>query len=497
MSPRPRGSVLRDRVDPVGPWGRFVDGVLGSHKPRWTYDEAANRVTQQARQSGERYITFGRYNIRNWLLGSTPRRHSWYWIADGWEGSNNAVVAAIYENKSWAAQRKNATIEEEQQPGEHHLAAADAEAHASPPTVIPVLVSDAHGQSQPLTSIEDPYLMLRRQFLAQLLSVTASAMAPSFVTIGSPNPRIDDVEHVIQQCDTNTRACWRLMHGPDMVVVPSVLTAWLPVLDSLLRTASARRRELAGLAAEGYMLGGLVTVLQGHYDRAEMLCQQAVQYAEMAGSPNLTVAALKHLATKYHDARYPLLTLTTYERALPHIQDASPLLRSRTHLGLALAHAQVGNRTNAERHLGLAHEQFPDQPEQDPAYVYADARRASLNHYGGLLHMIHDRPDLAWQTLAEAVAQPAASDVPERTVIEIINAQAHAAIAQRDVGLAVEHVETSIHRARGLGSLRRIRESAELFQQLMGRWPNDARVKLLRELFASTDAAPALEPGND
>jgi hypothetical protein len=497
MSPRPRGSVLRDRVDPVGPWGRFVDGVLGSHKPRWTYDEAANLVTQQARTAGERYIRFDRYNIRNWLLGSTPRRHSWYWIADGWSVSIDDVIAAIDEHKSWAAQQKIATRERGPQRGGHHLADADAEAPASPPAVMSVIASHAHGQSQPLTSIEDPYLMLRRQFLAQLLSVSASALAPSFVTIGSQTPRIDDVEHVIQQCDTNIRACWRLMQGPDMVVVPSVLAAWLPVLDSLLRTSSARRRDLAALAAEGYMLGGLVTVLQGHYDRSEMLCRQAVQYAEMAGSPNLTVAALKHLATKYHDASYPLLTLTTYKRALPHIQDASPLLRSRTHLGLALAHAQVGNRTDAERHLGLAHEQFPDQPERDPAYVYADARRASLNHYSGLMHMIHDRPDRAWQTLAEAVAQPAASDVPERTVIEIINAQAGAAIGQGDVGLAVEHVEISIHRARRLGSLRRIQDSAALFQQLMDRWPDDARVRRLRELFASTDAAPVLEPDND
>ena len=34
-------SVLRDRVDPVGPIGNFVKRVLTSHRPRWSYDEAA------------------------------------------------------------------------------------------------------------------------------------------------------------------------------------------------------------------------------------------------------------------------------------------------------------------------------------------------------------------------------------------------------------------------------------------------------------------------
>jgi tetratricopeptide (TPR) repeat protein len=468
-----------------------VESLLASHRPRWPYEEAAEAITREAEKDGEHNARFDRYNIRAWLLGSLPRRKNWKWIARAWNLTIEDIAAAIDEHLTWRSRQLHAPDAPPVQLVAPTPQSAEAPSQLiTPPAILtPPSTVLRPNEALPYPLTEDTYPMMRRQFLQQLLSISATALVPNVPayvrTNGPPVPVDPDV--FLQECESNIRACWRLMQGRDMVVVPSVLTSWLPLLDSLLRDSSAHRRELAALAAEGYMLGGLVTVLQGHLDRAEWFCQQAVDYADIAGHPDLTVAALKHLATKYLDARFPVLTLRTYERAIQHLDSASPLSRGRTYLGLALANAQVGNNSDAERHLALAHDNFPDHPEHDPAFPYTDARRASLHHYGGLIHLLAGRPRQAWDTWAEVVRDPAATHVPERTLIELINCQAEAAIALGDVELAASHVETSVQGARNLQSAKRYRDSLNLYSQLHARWPTDPRVKRLEPLFAPND----------
>jgi len=337
--------------------------------------------------------------------------------------------------------------------------------------------------SLPTQGSEDEFTMMRRQFLQWLLSFAGSSVVPpSYVPRASGQPAVD-IELFAHECEAQMHACWRLMQGRDMIVVPTTLMSWLPSLESLVRQPSPHQRQLAGVAAEGYMLSGLVTVLQGHHDRAEWCCRQAVEYATLAHDPNLTVAALKHLAAKYLSAQYPLLTLRTYQQAVPYLDHVSPLLRGRTHLGLALAYARVGNQPDAEQQLDLAHASFPAEPEGDPAFIYADARRASLNHYGGLIHLALNRPLQAWETFAAAAPVEPSNGVPERTVIQIVNCQAEAALALRDLDMATAHLEAARSAGRELGSPKRLRDTAKLYGQLRAGWPSDPRVKRLESLF--------------
>jgi Tfp pilus assembly protein PilF len=464
----------------VGPWGEYVDGLRISRG--WKYRQMYDPINTAAEKDGEKNFNASRATIRRWIGGVAPTSHKTLeWIATGWNVPVEIITKRTEDQRTWRYEQR---VEAAAEPKVAELPAMPAILPPSSAIINP-------GDPLPYRLTEDTYEMMRRQFLQQLLSVATSvAVGPAFMHApASATPT--DIGLFVQECESNIRACWRLMQGRDMVVVPSVLTSWLPLLDSMLRASSPYRRELAALATEGYMLGGLVTVLQGHLDRAEWFCKQAVDYATVAGHPDLTVAALKHLATKYLDAQYPLLTLQTYERAVQHLDSVSPLLRGRTHLGLALAHAQVGNKADAERHLSLAHDTFPDRPEHDTAFVYADARRASLNHYGGLIHLISGRPNEAWQTFAAALRDPTAAEVPERTIVEIINCQAEAAIALGDVELAASHLETAIHGARVLRSSKRYRDSSNLYTQLRTRWPGDPRARRLEALFVPDDFAPS------
>jgi len=465
-----RSPFKPDRLPPdqVGPYAKLISDALGRVGSQ---RRAAALITDAAYALDGKQTTVHAAAVSRWLRGTIAQPNMRRWISQALDIPLNELNAAAKEQEATRL--------------------AYAQLSNNRPDQLTAQWSTLVAPDQPVRYglSEDPTAMMRRQFLQQLLSVAG------MTAIGPPSPLLtsmsttnaDNTELFLQQCESNIRTCWRLMHGPDMVVVPSVLTSWLPMLDAMLSAQPAHRRQLAALASEGYMLGGLVTVLQGQYDRSEWFCQQAVELAASAGHPDLTVAALKHLATKYLDARYPLLTLRTYERAVPLLKDASPLLRGRTYLGLALAHARLGNRTDAERHLAMAHHAFPDDPEQDPAFAYTDARRASLNHYEGLMHLLFDRPAEAWETFGKALNDPSATEIPERTVIELINCQAEAAIALGDVELAASHVEASVRGAWRLRSHKRLQDGALLYDQLRARWPSDVRVKRLEEIVR-TDA---------
>ncbi|MDB5068496.1 MAG: hypothetical protein JWM18_4930 [Chloroflexi bacterium] len=73
--------------------------------------------------------------------------------------------------------------------------------------------------------------------------------------------------------------------------------------------------------------------------------------------------------------------------------------------------------------------------------------------------------------------------VPERTVIEIVNCQAAAAIVQGELALACDHVEFGVRGAVRLQSAKRLADSVTLYQRLVDRWPGEPRVQQLASVF--------------
>jgi transcriptional regulator with XRE-family HTH domain len=173
--------------------------------------------------------------------------------------------------------------------------------------------------------------------------------------------------------------CWDLLRVDGLPTVGTLLPTFLPEITQLAQQSPTCQKEAAGLAAQGYILAGLAATLQLNHAESEAYCKQSVFFSRLAGDRTLEAAALKHLAVKYFDLKYPLKTLQTYQEVLPFIDQVSPLMQSRTYLGLAAAYAQSGQRQDALRYLGMARETFPEQPEEDIAFTYADCGSSSLN----------------------------------------------------------------------------------------------------------------------
>ncbi len=317
----------------------------------------------------------------------------------------------------------------------------------------------------------------------RLLLQSAAGFIVGSKAVGSaevePTKGID--ETILDHFERTIRLCWDLLRVDGLPMMEQLLPTFVPSLESLAQQPSGYQKIFAGLASQGCLLAGLVAVLQMNISAAESYCKKAVLYSRVAEDRNLEVAALKHLATKYSDAKYPLKTLRAYQEALPLVDRVSPLLRSRTYLGLALAYAQCGQRQESLYPLGLAKDTFPEYPQDDPAFPYADCGPSSLNHYGGLIHLEFDEPRKAWETFAGA--ETLTIVVPKRTIIEINNCQAEAAIADRNLELACHHVHVGVAGAHELKSEKRFEDAFGIYRQMRLVWPHESQVKALADLF--------------
>lgn len=329
---------------------------------------------------------------------------------------------------------------------------------------------------------QDMHVMLRRQVLQQILGIISLPHALPFFPISFKKATASTEEYLVQ-CEENISACWRLMKGSELDVVQSVLCTWLPPLEHIIRQSDVYRQRSAALAVQGYIIAGIVTVLQKDHEGAEWCCKQAVEYSDLAEDPNLKVAALKHLATKYHSAKYLLKTLHTYQEALTSVEHVSPLLQSRIYLGLALAYAQCGKKNEAFQYWNLTQQHFPAQPEDDPSFLYADCGRSSLNHYGGLMYLAFEQAHKAWEIFEEVVQMQQQIVIPERTIIEIVNCKAEAAIAQKNLDLTCIHLQEGIQGAFKLRSKQRFHDTHVLYKQACTIWPHEQSLLKMEELF--------------
>lgn len=326
----------------------------------------------------------------------------------------------------------------------------------------------------------------RRDLFKHALGISAALTVPSeslfTSTLLEQKLSLSDamlVDHFKKLVDI----CWSLLRVDGLPVVGQLLPTFLPEVTSLAQQPSPCQKIAAGLAAQGYILAGLDATLQLNHIASETYCKQAVVFSRLAENRTLEAAALKHLAVKYFDLKHPTKTLQTYQEVVPFINDISPLMKSRTYLGLAAAYAQSGQKQEALRYLGMAQETFPAAPEFDQSFSYADCGPSSLNHYGGLIYLELDQPQKAWETFAEVEKLKQQIVIPERTIIEIVNCQAEAAVAQRNLELASEHIQAGIAGAQRLKSERRFADTFAVYKEMRLIWPHEPQVKALAELF--------------
>ena len=252
---------------------------------------------------------------------------------------------------------------------------------------------------------------------------------------------------------------------------------------TLAKQPSQYQKTAAGLLSQGHQLAGILALQRNRLDARETHCTTAVQYGQVADDNNLQVASLILLGGGFYHSRHPSKTLQTYQAALPYLNNVTPLLQGRVYLGLAQAAASCGQEQEALRYLGQANELFPEHPENDPSYVFADCDLSSLYLWEGRTYLELDKYKEAWQTFTLMSEEHLIDSNTERVDIAIINHKAETAIGMRNLDLFCENIALGNERAKILRSEKRYQEACDIYGKARSVWPYEPRIKALRGLF--------------
>lgn len=279
--------------------------------------------------------------------------------------------------------------------------------------------------------------------------------------------------------------CWHLSKGNVLDIVEPTLWAYLPKLTAIAKHPTKQQHIAAAITSQGYLLAA---ILAGHRDdlqERQSHCEQALLYGNVARNRNLQVAALRQLALTFDYKDRPRKALQTYEQSLPFLGQVSSLLRSRMYAGLAGSYAHFEQEQDALRCISQAYESFPEQPEADPTFLYADCGYFTLVLWEGLMYLDLKQPNEADKVFTRIDGLQPKVKVPERVRIEFLNYQAETFVAMRDMERSYAYLEAAVKASLVLGSERRYTQAAEVFQKMCVVWPHESHVKTLRELFTS------------
>ncbi|MBA2681286.1 MAG: hypothetical protein H0U76_23150 [Ktedonobacteraceae bacterium] len=330
---------------------------------------------------------------------------------------------------------------------------------------------------------DEAYVRSRRQVLVTLATLPTALMSAAIT--GQLTSGLADV--FLARCAASITACWHLLRGSEFSLIEEILPTYLPPLAYLAQHPSKYQQMAARLTTQGYRLKGILALHRKDFRGRDVYFQQAVHYSTIAQSPGLFVAALISFA--YHKQE-PTQATQIYQQALPHEHNVSPLQRSRLYAELAVSYAQEKREEEALHSLDCAQEVYPEHPENDPSFLYAEFHPSSMILEKGRTYLAltqhypqKEYSRLAWKTFAGVEDGLSPFLVPPRIFLEITNYQAETALVQRKLDVCSAYLEKGIRGAKVLGSEKRLEEAVRIQKRAQKVWPSEPRIEELSDLL--------------
>ena len=293
------------------------------------------------------------------------------------------------------------------------------------------------------------------------------------------------LDETIASCAAGITACWELRHyEPEgLQAIQHILSAYLPTLEQIARQPSLFQQSAASLAAQGYLLVG---ILANHYSKLaqmELASRRAYTYGQLARDPNLQASALIRLAVKLDFEEQDVKTLQTYQEALalPDFAAVSPLLQGRVYAGLAGMYGYCQQPKQALSYLSQAKEIFPADPVSDPSHSIAICDINSLVLWEGLTLQYTGRQKEATATFARVGSLIPIPGILETHRAENLMYASSLAIQQRNLDAAVTYLDTADTIAWSIRHTHLQEEVRETFKSMRLIWPHEAKVKHFQE----------------
>jgi hypothetical protein len=333
--------------------------------------------------------------------------------------------------------------------------------------------------------------LARRQALISLaslpLTITAANLAASRSRGAARN-------FFLSRCAASITACWHLLRGSDLSAVDQMLSGYLLTLEGIAQQQSKYQQLAAGLASQAHRISGIIALHRNQLRVREQHCKRALHYATLAADPSSQASALISLASTYFYTSDPEQAAAVYERACALRAGMPPLQQSRVHAELSVVYGQLSREQDAARSAELAGTLYPEHPEQDPSYLYAEFTPASLTLEQGLAYVaLAERyPAKGYQHRAADILgsldDTAPAAVPDRIRFEIINNQAKTAVLLGDIDAFEAHLHRGLDGVAALGSRQRLRELQRAWHDAKTRWPGEQRVTQLSERLQLTSS---------
>ncbi len=271
-----------------------------------------------------------------------------------------------------------------------------------------------------------------------------------------------------------------------------MLSTYLLALEGAAQQESRYQRAAARLASQAHRICGIVALHRNQLRVREHHCKRALYYATVASDTSSQASALISLASTYFYSSDPAQAAVIYEQASDLEADMPPLQRSRVYAELSVVYGQLRREQDAIRSARLAEQLYPDYPEQDRSFLYAEFTPASLTLEHGLAYvaLADQYPGRGYQNKAAdtfARIEQMTSAVPDRIRLEIINHQATTAVLLNDLDAFETYISRAFAGVVLLPSKQRQREIRTAWHRAAETWPRERRLKALSEGLKLTE----------
>jgi len=292
-------------------------------------------------------------------------------------------------------------------------------------------------------------------------------------------------EFFLSRCAASITACWHLLRGSDLHTVGQVISGYMLPLEAIAYDSSKYQQAAAALASQAHRISGILALHRDQLKMREYHCNRALHYATVASDVGSQASALISLASTYFYMSEPERAAAVYERAFALESRIPALQRSRVYAELSVVYGQIGREQETIRSAEQAEEFYPDRPEYDPSFLYAEFTPASLTLEKGLAYVAlaeqfdaRSYEDKAAKVLAQLNGAEL-GQVPDRIRFEIVNSQARTAVLLDDMDAFESYFHAGVEGADLLRSKQRRREIERAWECATERWPDERRIRAL------------------
>ena len=314
-------------------------------------------------------------------------------------------------------------------------------------------------------------------------------------------------EDILKHCAAGIVACWKLRKEKELAFADLSVSAYIPTLQEMLKTATPLQRKAAAeLLAQCFLLKAPLAWHLATVSSAVGYAQQAENYSIIADNLLLQIVALKMQAAALYYANQEGQALRVAEKAQYLLEERDkrdqqrhasasshaaqepipPLAQSYLYSGLAVYQAVDGCKEAALRSLQKAHTTFFAQTEVPPIWIDHSLGNLLISDGATYMHLglYSQALDSFEQIDTQYTKRPGISlSCHTESLFTQVMTETSRDDQPRRMNWCIELWTQGIKGAQELQSQKRFDDARQALVALRAAWPVEKRVKELRDLL--------------